>query len=103
MEWDSVLRQVEGDCLLRVKLVPRSARNRVVGVENGELKIKIIAPPVEGAANEALLRFISDLLGAAKTDLTVERGKASRHKVVKLRGMNIPEVTRVLEKNLKAV
>jgi uncharacterized protein YggU (UPF0235/DUF167 family) len=54
---------------------------------------------VEGAANEAVLGFISEILGLAKRNLSVERGEISRHKVVKIRGLSVRQTREALEKN----
>ncbi len=92
------LREKDGFCLLALKVIPRSSRNKIVGVENGVLKLKIQAPPVEGAANDAVRRVLSNLLGKAQSTIEVIKGQRSRHKVVSLKGTKAAEVLEALQK-----
>ncbi|MDQ6693266.1 MAG: DUF167 domain-containing protein [Chloroflexota bacterium] len=71
-----------GGAFLKVFVAPRSSSNRLLGVHNGELKVALTAPPVEGAANKALLRFLADVLRVPKCTLSLTSGSNSRHKVV---------------------
>ena len=73
--------------LLAVKLQPRSSKNEIVGVIGNELRIKVTAPPVEAAANEALLRLLAEVLGCARSQVELMRGHTARHKIVKLYGV----------------
>jgi uncharacterized protein (TIGR00251 family) len=73
--------------LLHVKVQPRASRNEIGEVLGQQLKVKIAAPPVESAANEALVRFLSDVLDCPRHAVTLVRGGSSRHKVVALRGI----------------
>ena len=92
------LRESGGDCTIMVKVVPRAARDTILGVENGQLKLKIQAPPVEGAANEAVIGFLSEVLGKSKSHLEIVKGQKSRHKVIKVRGMGKAEILESLGK-----
>lgn len=91
----------EDGCLLSLKVIPRSSRNQIVGVEQGVFKLKLQAPPVEGAANEAVLEFLSERLGCAKSSLTLASGHQSRHKRVKVKGMKAVEALELLNRNIK--
>ena len=75
--------QPEG-ALLRVKILPRASRTEVVGLLGEELKIKIAAPPVDSAANEALIRFLADRLGCPRRAIELRYGHHSPHKVLRL-------------------
>ena len=70
------LREDGGSCTLLLKVVPRSAQNKIVGVENGLLKLRIQAPPAEGAANDVVIRFLSDCLGRARTTIEMDNVSA---------------------------
>lgn len=72
---------------LNVKVIPRAKRNEIVGVEGEALKLRLDAPPVEGKANEALVRFLADKLGIARAKVEIVRGETSRHKVVRVYGI----------------
>ena len=71
-----------------VRLTPRSAVERVEGVVDGVLKIKVMAPAVDGAANAALLRVLADELGIARSDLQIVAGATSRQKLVVVDGLD---------------
>lgn len=92
---------VEGGCLLSLKVVPRSSQNQIVGMEQGVLKIKLQAPPVEGAANEAVLKFLAKCLRKPKSTLTLVSGFQSRNKRVKIPGMKSTEVWDALNQTMK--
>ena len=92
------LREETDSCVLSLKVIPRSAQNKIVGVENGVLKLKIQALPVEGAANVSLIQFLSDFLGRSRNTIEVVKGKKSRRKVVRLKGIRAAEVLDRLQK-----
>jgi uncharacterized protein (TIGR00251 family) len=77
---------------LAVKLQPRASRDEIGEQLSDELKIKVTAPPVDSAANEALVTLLADHLGCARSRITLIRGKSSRHKTLLLQGFNAQEV-----------
>ncbi len=79
-----------------VKVAPRASRDEVVGVEAGELKVRLAAPPVEGAANAALVSLLAHRLGLAKSQVTLLRGETSRHKIVAVVGRGAAEIAALL-------
>ena len=74
--------------LLSVKVQPRASANEVGGEHGGELKVKVTAPPVDAAANEALVRFLAETLDCPRNRVELLRGQTSRHKVLKLHGLS---------------
>ena len=80
--------------LLSVKLQPRASANEITGPAGNELRIKVTAPPVDNAANEALLEFLANTLGCGKSRVELVRGGTSRHKLIKLHGFTAGEVLR---------
>ncbi len=70
--------------LLRLFVQPRSAKNELCGVHEGELKLRITSPPVDGAANEACRQFFSKLLKVPKSSITILSGESSRHKRIRI-------------------
>jgi uncharacterized protein (TIGR00251 family) len=74
---------------LAVKLQPRAAKNEIGEPIGTELKIKVTAPPVDAAANEALLRLLADQLECPRGTIQLVRGQKSRHKVVLVRGLSM--------------
>lgn len=77
-----------GDAVLvRVHVQPRAARTEIVGRHGDAIKIRLKAPPVDGAANEELLRFLAEQLGKPGSAVTLIRGATSRAKTVAVSGM----------------
>lgn len=80
--------------LLSVKLQPRASANEIVPYrgDTNELRIRVCAPPVDAAANEALIRLLAGRLDCARSRIELVRGHQSRHKVVKLHDFTTEEV-----------
>ena len=78
--------------MLSLKVQPRAAANEIGEALGNELRVKIAAPPVDSAANEALVRFLAERLGCPRNRVQLVRGDTSRHKVVKLHGVGPEEV-----------
>ena len=76
---------------LHVKVQPRASRNEIGEPLGDELKIKITAPPVDSAANEAMVKFLADKLDCPRNAVQLVRGASSRHKVIAIQGIK-PEV-----------
>jgi len=72
---------------LKVQIQPRAARSEVVGEHGGALKIRVAAPPVDGAANEALVRFLAGQLGVRRAAVTIRSGASGRAKVLRVAGI----------------
>ena len=91
---DSPLERTEGDggCAVKVLVAPKASKSEVVGVIKGVLKIRISAPPVDGAANKELVRFLSKQLGVSKSSVLIRSGLASKHKSVFIRGVGAKDV-----------
>jgi uncharacterized protein (TIGR00251 family) len=89
--------------LVTVRVQPRAGRDAVVGVAGEALKVKLAAPPVDGKANEALVRFLAGALGLRPREVTLVRGEAARDKVVLVSGLARGELearlTRLLEES----
>ena len=81
-----------GGTLLPVRVVPRAAHMELDGVRAGALLVRLIAPPVEGAANSALITFLADRLGVPKSALTITAGATSRQKTLRIDGLTPQEV-----------
>jgi len=77
---------------LAIKLQPRASKNEIGDVNGPELRIKVTAPPVDAAANEALLRLLADRLDCAQGKVELIRGHTARHKVVKIHGLTAAAV-----------
>lgn len=77
--------QARGDGLhLAVRVQPRARRTELAGRMGDELKVRVAAPPVDSAANDALLAFIAETLGLPRRSVTLVRGATSRSKLLRL-------------------
>jgi len=72
---------------LEVHVTPNASRNDIAGwMDDGKLRIRIQSPPVDGAANKGLIRFISKLTGVSKSKIRILRGETSRDKLLEIDG-----------------
>ena len=99
MDIPPYLRDTPKGVLLSVKLQPRASRNEISGPAGAELKIKVTAPPVDSAANEALIRLLAETLGCGRGRVQLIRGATSRHKVLQLSGFTAGEAAEKLARH----
>ena len=85
-----------GTVIFPVRVVPRASRTEIAGEHDGAVRIRIAAPPVDGAANDELIRFLSRLLGVPRSAVTIESGGASRSKRVSVAGIGTDAVRSIL-------
>lgn len=86
------IRQQGETVVLSVKVQPRASRNQIGPVEGQELKVKVTAPPVDAAANDALVRLLAEQLDCPRGAVRMLRGQTSRHKVLAISGMSAEAV-----------
>jgi uncharacterized protein len=84
----SFLQPHERGVYLSVKLQPRASRTEIGEAVGDELKIRVAAPPVDSAANEALVELLADVLDCSRGAVQLVRGHTSRHKVVFVQGIS---------------
>ena len=82
--------------LLSVKLQPRASANEIGDALGNELRIKVTAPPVDAAANEALVKLLAQHLDCPRNRIELVRGHTSRHKTIKLYGLAPEDVAKKL-------
>jgi len=87
----------EGAITFLVRVTPRAKRDEIVGVAQGALRVKLAAPPVEGAANEALVKFLAERLGVRAAQVEIIAGHTARTKMVRVAGIAAGEAHRRLE------
>jgi uncharacterized protein (TIGR00251 family) len=73
---------------------PRASRTEVVGLHGDALKIRVAAPPVDGAANEAIIRFFADRLGVPRSRVRLTKGASGRRKVVEIDGIGVEALSK---------
>jgi len=81
---------------LSLKVQPRASKNEIGEVAGHELKVKVTAPPVDSAANEAVLRLLAEALDCPRNAVQLARGAAARHKQVRVVGVAVEEVVKRL-------
>ena len=84
--------------LLSVKLQPRASANEIGEALGNELRIKVTAPPVDAAANEALIKLLAQHLDCPRNRVELVRGHTSRHKTIKLYGLAAEDLLQRLAK-----
>jgi uncharacterized protein (TIGR00251 family) len=92
-EW---LRETPDGVSLAIKVIPRAGVTRIAGAREGRLLIRLAAAPVDGAANDALIRFLSAQLKLPATTIHVASGARNRNKVVMVAGVSAARVWRAI-------
>lgn len=77
-----------GAITFNVRVVPRAAKSEIVAEHDGALKVRVAAPPVEGAANEELTRMLARVFRVPSREVEIISGHSSRTKLVRVRGAN---------------
>ena len=78
---------------LAIRVTPRSSKNEITEIMNdGTIRIRLTAPPVEGRANEALVTFLAEVLDIPKSRIEIVAGEAGRDKLVSVLGMDAESV-----------
>ena len=80
-----------------VRVIPRASRNAIVGVRRGALCVRLQAPPVDGAANRALIRFLGKQLGVPPRAVSLVRGDTGRDKLLRIEGVALADVERLAQ------
>jgi uncharacterized protein (TIGR00251 family) len=91
-----VLQATESGVLLRVRVQPRASIERLEGVYGDQLRLRLTAPPVAGAANAACVVFLAKTLGVRRSQVRIQAGEKSRNKLVHISGMTLAEVAAAL-------
>jgi hypothetical protein len=86
--------------LIRILVQPRASKNEVVGLQAGELKIRLTSPPVEGAANDLCRQFLSKKLRIPRRDISIVAGEKSRHKRILVKTGQPAALRQVLQDRL---
>lgn len=87
-----IVQDSKDGAVLTVHVQPKASRTECVGIHGDALKIRVAAPPVDGAANDELVRFLSRILSVQNTAVYIESGAGGRHKRVRVRGVTAERV-----------
>jgi uncharacterized protein len=88
-------REEGGALVFAVRVVPRASKTAIAGEHDGALKVRVAAPPVEGAANAELTRFLAKRLGVAARAVEIVGGHASKTKVLRAEGAKAADLVRL--------
>ena len=94
-----ITEDANGSVRFKVRLTPRAAMDKIDGTRQDALKIRVKAPPVDGKANTALIKFLSKSLGISQSKITVISGHTSRVKMIRAEGISPGEVLSLLNRN----
>ena len=86
------IRETAAGVVFHVRVVPRASRSGIAGIQDDVLKLRIMAPPVEGKANDECIRLLAELLGVKRGKVTITAGHASRTKTVAVEGLKAGQV-----------
>lgn len=89
MDWmNETLNGIE----VHIRAIPRASKNEIQGIYDGALKIRLTTPPVDGKANQALIKFLSKTLKISKSQIKLTHGDTSRRKTVRISGLNAAQL-----------
>lgn len=86
----------DGRITLTLHIQPGAKKSEFAGRHGEALKIRLAAPPVDGKANEALVKFVAERLGLAKSAISLISGQTSRHKILEVRGASVEAIAALL-------
>jgi uncharacterized protein (TIGR00251 family) len=92
----SPLQVTESGVLLRIRVQPRASADRLEGLQGDQLRIRLTAPPVGGAANAACIAFLAKQLGVSRSRVQLAAGEKSRDKLVHIAGLTPAQVATAL-------
>lgn len=85
-----------GTIFLYIHVQPRASKNEIVGVHGDALKVRLTSPPVEGAANSLLVKFIAKSLGIPRSSVKIVSGEKSRHKMLRISEITQENIENIL-------
>lgn len=86
----------DGSVIFVVRVVPRASKSEIVGEYEDALKVKLISPPVDGAANAELIKLLAKRLGVSKSAIEISSGRTSKSKTITIHGITRREFERRL-------
>ncbi|HEY0083361.1 MAG TPA: DUF167 domain-containing protein [Pyrinomonadaceae bacterium] len=89
--------ETDGAITFAVRVVARASRSEIAGEHDGALRVRVAAPPVEGAANEELARTLARALGVPPRAVEIKSGHASKTKLVRVAGANQERLLRLVK------
>ena len=91
------IEEANGRVRLNVHVQPRAARSEIVGLHGDALKVRLTSPPVEGAANDALVKFLAETFAVGRRAVRILAGEHSRSKIVEIEGITARAVHDIVD------
>lgn len=91
------IRDTSQGATFSVKVHPRAKKNAIAGEFGDALKLALTAPPVDGAANAACIKFLAEVLDVPRSSVTIAAGETSRQKVIRVAGLTATQVQQRLQ------
>ena len=91
MSVSEAIEETAGGCRIHLHVVPRASKTQVAGLHDGRLKLQVAAPPVDGEANDAILRWAAKTLGVPRDDVTLVSGATGKRKTLAVDGVSVDE------------
>ena len=88
---------MEKGFLLNLRISPNASKNEIIKSDDGSIKVKITAQPVDGKANKALIEFLSKTFKIPKTSIDIVRGETSKDKTVLFKTDDVDKINRIKE------
>ena len=82
----------DGAVTFAVRVVPRASRTEIAGEMDGALRVRISSPPVDGAANEELVKFFAKRVGVSRSDVEIASGHTSKSKLLRIYGVTAEQL-----------
>ena len=91
------VREENGGIQFTVRVIPRSTRSEIAGEHDGAVKVKLSAPPVDGAANDALIKLLAKKLGVARSAVSIVGGATSKTKQLRIAGATADQLRSLVD------
>ncbi len=89
------IKEESSGVFFKVRVMPRSSKNQIVGYYDDAIKIRLTAAPLEGKANEACRAFLAEILSVSRARIEIVSGQTSRNKLIKVAGVSAQRVAQV--------
>lgn len=91
-----MIRQTASGVTIDIRVIPRARRSEIAGERDGAVLVRLAAPPVDGAANQALVALLADVLACPRRAVTIVSGDTARAKRIAVEGLTVEQVRQAL-------
>lgn len=94
---DAAIEAIEGGCRVHLHVVPRASRTQVAGLHDGRVKLQVAAPPVDGEANAAIIKWAAKVFGTKRDAVQIASGATGKRKTLEVMGVSAEEAAACLK------